>query len=48
MNVGLASKKDVVVKELRLGEVLSREQIRDRAVKIALNLLRLELLGHNG
>jgi nicotinamide-nucleotide amidase len=47
MYVGLASKKDVVVKELRLGETLSREQIRDRAVKIALNLLRLELLGQS-
>jgi nicotinamide-nucleotide amidase len=42
--VGLASAKEAVAKELRLGDTLSRDQIRDRAVKIALNLLRLKLM----
>jgi nicotinamide-nucleotide amidase len=42
--VGLADADHVVVKELRLGETLSREEIRDRTAKAALNLLRLELI----
>ena len=42
--LGLASPESVQVKELRLGATLTREQVRDRTVKIALNMLRLELL----
>ncbi|MFO0974648.1 MAG: competence/damage-inducible protein A [Phycisphaerae bacterium] len=42
--IGLASAERVEVKELRLGEQLSRVEIRDRAAKAALNLLRLALL----
>jgi len=42
--VGLASAAEVVVRELRLGENLSRAEIRDRTSKAALNLLRLRLM----
>jgi nicotinamide-nucleotide amidase len=44
--VGLADDQGVAVKELRLGDSLSREAIRDRTAKIALNLLRLRLTEH--
>lgn len=44
--VALAGGKETVVKELRLGESLSRSEIRDRTAKCALNLLRLELQKH--
>jgi len=42
--VGLATPTETVVQELRLGETLPREAIRDRTAKIALNALRLALL----
>lgn len=42
--VGLATPGEAIVKELRLGETLTREEVRDRTAKIALNLLRLKLL----
>ncbi len=42
--IALATTRETVAKELRLGESLSRRQVRDRTVKIALNLLRLSLL----
>jgi len=38
--IALASRADIKVKELHLGDHLARHQIRDRAAKIALNLLR--------
>lgn len=41
--IALATLANVVVKELRLGENLTRMEIRDRTAKCALNLLRLEL-----
>lgn len=41
--VALADADGVTVKELRLGDNLSRARIRDRTAKIALNLLRLRL-----
>jgi len=43
--VALAERAGVVVKQLRFGENLSRDEIRDRAAKAAINLLRLRLLG---
>jgi nicotinamide-nucleotide amidase len=43
--LGLATPSGVSGREVRLGDHLSRDQIRDRAAKAALNLLRLELLG---
>ncbi len=42
--VGLASAKGCDVHELRLGDHLTREQIRDRTAKAALNMLRLALM----
>ncbi len=42
--VALAKAGETIVKELRLGESLSRHQIRDRTAKIALNLLRRRLI----
>ncbi len=45
--VGLATASKAVVKELRFGENLSRDEIRDRTAKAALNLLRLELIAHS-
>ncbi|MCK6457408.1 MAG: competence/damage-inducible protein A [Phycisphaerae bacterium] len=42
--VSLASPDGCEVRELRLGEYLSRGEIRDRAAKAALNMLRLALL----
>lgn len=43
--VGLADATKVKVKQLLLGEHLMRDEIRDRACKSALNMLRLSLLG---
>lgn len=45
--VGLATAAKAIVKELRFGENLSRDEIRDRTAKAALNLLRLELIAHS-
>ncbi len=42
--VALASADGTIVKELRLGDNLRRDQVRDRTVKAALNLLRLSLV----
>jgi nicotinamide-nucleotide amidase len=42
--VGLSDATDAVVKEMRFGDTLLRHEVRDRAVKSALNLLRLRLL----
>ena len=42
--VGLAKAAEVEVKKVLFGDHLSREEIRDRACKAALNMLRLELL----
>ncbi len=42
--VALAGREGVKAKRLLLGETLSREEIRDRACKAAMNLLRLHLL----
>lgn len=44
VHVGIADKNEVLTHQLRLGSHLTREQIRDRAAKSALNLLRLRLL----
>lgn len=41
---GVADRMEVTTKRVLFGEHLSREQIRDRAAKTALNLLRLRLL----
>ena len=43
--VTLAGPDGEQVKKLHLGENLDREQIRDRTSKIALNWLRMELIG---
>jgi nicotinamide-nucleotide amidase len=42
--LALADADQCIVKELRLGEQLTRRQVRDRTRKIALNLLRVTLL----
>ncbi len=42
--IALATRRETIVKALRLGETLTRQQVRDRTAKIALNLLRLSLL----
>lgn len=42
--VGLATPGEVIVRELRQGDNLRRDQVRDRAAKAALNLIRLTLL----
>lgn len=42
--IGLADDHGVTVKELRLGDTLPREAIRDRTAKAVLNLLRLRLI----
>jgi nicotinamide-nucleotide amidase len=42
--IGLAGTDGCDVRELRLGEQLSRWEVRDRSAKAALNLLRLRLL----
>ena len=44
--VALAGPDEVSVKELHLGELLDRRQIRDRTSKIALNWLRRRLIGY--
>lgn len=43
--LGLARAEGIEVKRLLLGEHLSRGEVRDRACKTALNLIRLRLLG---
>jgi len=43
--VALATRARTLVRELRLGENLSRAQVRDRTVKAALNLVRRQLPG---
>ena len=43
--IGLADAEGVKVKRALMGEHLTRREIRDRACKSALNLLRLALLG---
>ncbi len=45
VHVALADRDSTVSRRLRLGEHLTRGEIRDRACKSALNLLRLRLLG---
>lgn len=42
--VGIASARGVEVRKLLLGDRLCRAEIRDRAVKAALNMIRLELM----
>lgn len=42
--VALAMAGRAVVRELRLGETITRAEVRDRSAKAAVNLLRLELL----
>ncbi len=42
--LGLATPTDVAVKELLLGENLTRDQVRDRTAKAAMNMLRLQLM----
>ena len=42
--IGLASADGVEARVFRFGEHLTREEIRDRACKTALNMLRLALL----
>lgn len=42
--VALATAERTIVRELRLGETITREEVRDRSAKAAVNLLRLELL----
>jgi nicotinamide-nucleotide amidase len=42
--VALAGPAGVKARELRLGATLTRAQVRDRAAKAALNMLRLQLL----
>lgn len=44
VHIALASGAGVTARELHLGEHLERRQVRDRAAKCVLNLLRLELL----
>lgn len=46
--LGLSSAAGCVVKDIRLGDHLGRAEIRDRAAKLALNMLRLALLGRDG
>lgn len=43
--IGLAGSSGVRVKQLLFGEHLTRNEIRDRSCKVALNLLRLRLMG---
>ena len=42
--IGLATESGVEVRRVLLGDHLSREEIRDRACKTALNMLRIKLL----
>jgi PncC family amidohydrolase len=42
--IGLADESGCVVTEHRIGAEMTRDEIRDRAAKIALNRLRLKLL----
>lgn len=41
--LGMATPDETTVKQLRLGENISRDQVRDRTAKCALNLLRIKL-----
>ena len=41
--IGLAAEDGCNVREYRLGDHLTREQVRDRTAKVAVNLLRLKL-----
>ena len=43
--IGLADSAAVAVRRLAFGEHLTREEVRDRSCKVALNLLRLRLMG---
>ena len=43
--IGLADERDIEVRRVLLGDHLTRDEIRDRACKTALNMLRLRLLG---
>ncbi|GMU34526.1 MAG: CinA-like protein [Planctomycetia bacterium] len=42
--VALATAERTIVRELRLGETITREEVRDRSAKAVVNLLRLELM----
>lgn len=42
--VALATAERTIMRELRLGETITREEVRDRSAKATVNLLRLELL----
>lgn len=42
--VSIATQNETVVKELRLGDNITREQVRDRTAKILMNMLRLRLM----
>ncbi|HPF39474.1 MAG TPA: competence/damage-inducible protein A [Phycisphaerae bacterium] len=45
--VAIATAAETVVRELRLGDNLTRDQVRDRATKVLLNLLRLKLMSRS-
>lgn len=45
--IAIATADKTTAKELRLGDNITRDQVRDRTAKILLNFLRLQLL-HNG
>ena len=45
--VGLAQEADIEVKKILFGPHLARDEIRDRACKAALNMLRIKLLSQS-